>query len=274
MDKKFYFHFYRDFYIEYSPLADTPPATLGGFHLHNLGELIIVEEGASTVISDGMIKSVAGSYAIYYPPHAIHQQLNAPNYKYTRWLITIEPAYLDGLDFPDSTFVLNLTADNLRRLVEPAKLLLFYSGDEKNVDRKLVEARRRSIVGLMLIELSDMLSGGRVEVPVGANYISGVCRYIDQHLSENLTLDELAERFFVSRAKLTQNFRGALGMSVGEYIAVTRVGTAKHLLKSGKSVSETAVLCGFTDSSHLIRTFSRLCGETPAVFRAKNHKDP
>ena len=111
-----------------------------------------------------MIKSVAGSYAIYYPPHAIHQQLNAPNYKYTRWLITIEPAYLDGLDFPDSTFVLNLTADNLRRLVEPAKLLLFYSGDEKNVDRKLVEARRRSIVGLMLTELKDSLKEKAIEL--------------------------------------------------------------------------------------------------------------
>lgn len=246
---------------------------LGGFHLHNLGELIIVEEGASTIISDGMIKSAAGSYAIYYPPHVIHQQLNAPNYNYARWLITIDPAYLEELDFPDSTFVLNLTADELKRLVEPAKLLLFYSGGEKNIGRKLVESRRKSIVGLMLAELSDMLSGAREEVPVGTNYISGVCRYIDQHLNENLSLDELAERFFVSRAKLTQNFRKTLGMSVGEYIAVTRVGTAKHLLGLGKSVAETAQLCGFTDSSHLIRTFSRLCGETPAVFRTKNRKD-
>lgn len=64
MDKEFYFHFYRDFYLEYSPLTEKRPSMQGGFHLHNLGELIIVEEGASTMIADGVVKSAAGSYAV------------------------------------------------------------------------------------------------------------------------------------------------------------------------------------------------------------------
>ena len=271
MNKEFYFHFYRDFYIEYSPLAEKKPSMQGGFHLHNLGELVIVEEGASTMIADGVVKSAAGSYAAYYPPHVIHQQLNDPRFEYKRWLITIDPKYFDEGDFPDRFFVIDLTDDALKRLVEPAKLLLFYSEDEKKVSRGLVEERRSALTCLIVKELNEMLSESRTEAPDEHDYISGVCRYIDQHLTDKLTLDELSELFFVSRAKLTQDFRATLGMSVGEYISVTRVGTAKHLLKLGKSVSEIAQVCGFTDPSHFIRTFSKLCGETPAVYRKKYH---
>ena len=270
MDKNFYFHYYREFYAEYSGTSERPVVMSGNFHMHNVGELIIVEKGVSTCIIDGSIKSASGSYVIYYPPHTIHQQLNDPDYEYSRYLITLDPAYLEGSGFPEEAFVLPISQDNLCRLVEPIKLLLFYSNDSHMVKRELTEARYNAVIGLIVTELIGMLSGMPEEPAHGRrNYISGVCRYIDQNLTDTLTLDNLAEKFFICRAKLTQDFRAQLGMSVGEYITMTRINKAKQLLNLGKSVSETALLCGFSDAPHFIRTFSKRCGMTPAAYRAK-----
>ena len=81
--------------------------------------------------------------------------------------------------------------------------------------------------------------------------------------------DEMSREFFISRTKLTRDFRAALGMSVSDYITAVRINRSKIFLDENRSVAETALLCGFSSSSHYIGVFAKLTGRTPAEFRKR-----
>ena len=77
-----------------------------------------------------------------------------------------------------------------------------------------------------------------------------------------MNIDTLSREFFISRTKLTRDFRAALGMSVSDYITAVRINRSKIFLDENRSVAETALLCGFSSSSHYIGVFAKLTGRT------------
>ena len=95
--------------------------------------------------------------------------------------------------------------------------------------------------------------------------VAPILNYIRDHLTEPLTLDKIAGKFFLSKHYLCRVFKSATGFSVMEYIIYSRVLRARQLLKEGYSVQQAGELSGFSDNSHFIRTFGHLTGLTRAV---------
>jgi AraC family transcriptional regulator len=88
--------------------------------------------------------------------------------------------------------------------------------------------------------------------------------YIDAHLSENLSLSDLAATVHLAPYYFSRLFRQAYGVSPYQYVIRRRVGKARHLLNNPRlTVAEVAVMVGFADHSHLIRHYKRLLGRTP-----------
>lgn len=96
--------------------------------------------------------------------------------------------------------------------------------------------------------------------------VSPVLDYIRDNLSEPLTLDQIAGRFYISKHYLCRIFKAATGFSVMEYIIYSRVLKARQLLQEGVSVQQAGELSGFSDNSHFIRTFGHLTGLTPGKY--------
>ena len=96
--------------------------------------------------------------------------------------------------------------------------------------------------------------------------VSPILDYIRDNLSEPLTLDLIASRFFISKHYLCRIFKSATGFSVMEYIIYSRVLKARQLLQEGVSVQQAGELAGFSDNSHFIRTFGHLTGLTPGRY--------
>lgn len=88
-------------------------------------------------------------------------------------------------------------------------------------------------------------------------------RYINNHLSEELTLDQLAQRYFVSRAQLCRRFKKATGTSVGKYINAKRLVAARTMILSGKKPTEVFSQCGFTDYSTFYRAYCKFFTHSP-----------
>ena len=95
---------------------------------------------------------------------------------------------------------------------------------------------------------------------------AAILDYIRDNLSEPLTLDQIAGRFFISKHYLCRIFKSATGFSVMEYIIYSRVLKARQLLQEGVSVQQAGELAGFSDNSHFIRTFGHLTGITPGRY--------
>ena len=85
--------------------------------------------------------------------------------------------------------------------------------------------------------------------------VYSVLSYINEHYSENLTLDDLANKFFISKYHLSREFQRLVGTSVHRYIVQKRLVMAKQMLSEGKPSSEVYQQCGFGDYSNFFRAF-------------------
>lgn len=94
-----------------------------------------------------------------------------------------------------------------------------------------------------------------------------VTDYINDHLDQELGLEELAAIAQLSAFHFCRSFKRSIGFTPHQYVIQQRVERAKLLLKDGKmGISEVAIACGFTHQSHLNRHFKRLTGVTPKNF--------
>ena len=92
--------------------------------------------------------------------------------------------------------------------------------------------------------------------------------YLNDHLSEDVSIERLAAIANYSPAQFRRLFTRLMGQSPSAYIANVRINNAKVLLKTtDKRISDIAVEVGFFDHSHFIRTFRKLVGVTPAEYR-------
>ncbi len=93
-------------------------------------------------------------------------------------------------------------------------------------------------------------------------------KYIEDHFTQNISLDELAAQSFLSKYYFLRQFRLHTGFSPGAYLRACRINRAQNLLRATDlSVEEIASRSGYADVSAFIRSFRRSTGMTPANFR-------
>jgi len=106
-----------------------------------------------------------------------------------------------------------------------------------------------------------------------ARQLRHALEYIEAHLSEDVSLAEVANASITSVSSLTRGFNASLGVSPHRWVLKRRIALAQRLMYEGATpLSEVAVCCGFADQSHLTRVFMRQVGSTPTVWRRKVHR--
>ena len=92
--------------------------------------------------------------------------------------------------------------------------------------------------------------------------------YIFQHKGERLTLQNIAEHCHVSEGYLSRLFKKNLGSSYSAYIPHLRISWAKTMLETTEqSITEISNVLGFSESGYFIKTFKRIEGVTPLVYK-------
>ena len=107
----------------------------------------------------------------------------------------------------------------------------------------------------------------------GINYehlscVEKVTNYILNHLSEPLTLDNLAHQAHTSRSYLCSLFKEINGVSLWEYITIKRIDLAIRLLRETQEpVTLIGEKCGFNTSANFNRAFRKITQQSPSEFR-------
>ena len=99
----------------------------------------------------------------------------------------------------------------------------------------------------------------------GLRDLDEVLNYIHQNLTQKLTLEDIANRFFVSKSKLNQRFRSQTGSTVMEYVSRCRLKYAQQLLLNGLSAVEACQACGFGDYTAFYRAYVKTMGHAPRL---------
>ncbi len=131
---------------------------------------------------------------------------------------------------------------------------------------------------LFLNKLFEICSGEQTVLVEGSpDYIRRVLRYVADHMSSPIGVQEVAEEFSVSRSKLDRDFKKFTGITVHDYLESCRINQAKGLLgtEPSLSVQEIAARCGFESEPYFFPFFKRHTGMTPVEYRSRfqtNHE--
>lgn len=116
-----------------------------------------------------------------------------------------------------------------------------------------------------LMLLGDMCSS---IVPEQSETVFEITDYIDRHLSENLTLSDVAREFDYSAPYFSKFFLKHTGEHFSHYLLRQRITRAEHLLMStNHTVEQISQMLGFYNASHFIRNFRKLKGISPSRYR-------
>lgn len=121
---------------------------------------------------------------------------------------------------------------------------------------------------LLLLLLNLILHGskplGKADVREG---VKKACRFMAQHFTECLSLEQISCEAGLSRSTLLRAFAKAKGMTPYRYLKNIRINEARRLLSEGASPLEAAIMTGFSDQSHFTNCFASFTGFTPGVYR-------
>jgi AraC-like DNA-binding protein len=250
--------------------------------------LIYVQEGHCAVTVSGVDYDVPpGQFCLIQPdePHTLHGYSN-----------TITPfAHLDIFynsrreeSYPTRSLQTDLS--DLRDLVQPrlndipgiAVPVVFQPADASGFRETMLKMigtwqqndalsqiqSQYDALGLILALLQQFssLASAAIDQPQSLNWVTAYCAF---HLSEPISVADLAARAYLSPSHFTAIFRRRFGISPHQYLLHLRIQRAQELLRgSGLSLAQIAEQCGFADVHHFSKTFRRVCDSPPGAYRA------
>jgi len=98
--------------------------------------------------------------------------------------------------------------------------------------------------------------------------LQNIKEYLDQNYQKKISLDELAERFYINKFYLTRVFREQFGLSVSHYLTQVRITHAKQLLRfTDLPIEKIGMECGMRDANYFSRAFKKVEGIPPGEYR-------
>ena len=127
------------------------------------------------------------------------------------------------------------------------------------------DRRVQTITNLLpLLNEISIAFGLVTETEINKSLDSRIINYINRHLSEDITLDDICDRFYISKTHLCRIFKKATASTVGEYITVKRLVNARQLILSGTPPTKAYLQCGFKDYSVFYRAYKKKYGIPPS----------
>jgi AraC-like DNA-binding protein len=112
----------------------------------------------------------------------------------------------------------------------------------------------------------------RVNLPHLSEEILSTIRYMNAHLSESLSMDELAARVYLSHTGLIWKFHRELGCTPQQYLISLRIRLAKQLLlESDLPIAQIAQRCGYANAYYFSNAFRTCTGISPSAFRRQTY---
>jgi AraC-like DNA-binding protein len=278
MDPYIYQYSYENqFYITHT---DDPKAPAEyPVHIHDLYEIYYFLSGDVTYFIEGQSYTLSKHDLLVINTGELHKPVFNSSGPYERITIHFRPEYISSFQQKDYNL---LYCFERRKLGHHNRL----DGTEiiaNQVDQYFGSIKKYAIDKIrgsdlmiktyflqMLMALNQIFSEKRTNPDNAMSYdvkIVEILDYINTHLHEQITLDSLEERFYVSKYHLCHLFRKNTGVTVGEYIAYKRILKAKEMLISGTPVLETCHAVGFRDYSNFYKTFRRLEGISPREYK-------
>lgn len=240
---------------------------LQNLHSHPHYEIYYLSKGSRTFLLSNALYHLTAPFLIVIPPHVMHKTEGGA---FERYNVNVASTYLN--DYQKTVF-------------QNASLQIFKPTEKQNEEfiklfDTLIQTDRHKKDGEYIFQtvfsycvflLAQMQ---RTKLPKIAHendvppLVLKIIDHLSTHYSEKITLDELSQTFFVSKATIMYNFKKHMHCSPIDFLLNVRLTKAKELLlRTQKSVGEISELCGFSSANYFGLIFKQKENLSPANYR-------
>lgn len=242
------------------------------YHYHTFHKIILLLAGRADYAIEGERYSLSPGDYVLVGRGSIHRPIVARGDFYERAILYISPEYLQKLSCPDGDL------ENCFLRSQEGFHYVYHAGAGDRVRQlfALLEQSQReggfgasllcqALFVQLMVEVNRIsLSGNTVSAASGDSKIVALLQYLNAHLTEGLTIDELAARFYISKYHMMRRFRDETGYTIHGYVTEKRLLLAQQLLEQGLPMGETALRCGYQEYSTFSRAYKKQFGRSPS----------
>lgn len=256
-----------DFSISYVDLESSLNINESETHIHKECEIYLNLSGDVSFEVENKIYPISRGSVIITRPYEYHHCIYHSDECHKHYWITFSAGQDDellNLFFKREKGMDNLIILNESELSETCDLL-----DEMLSNKTDLLKRRINFLKVIYI-----LNSGKKTMY--ANSIDGISndtiralQYIDEHLTEEISVKDIADACNVSPSTLERRFKDSLNIAPFAFLRKKRLITSMEYLRRGDAVSEAAYKSGFSDYSNYIHLFRKQFGMTPLQYKKK-----
>lgn len=274
--KGYLFSDFRVFRLKDASLQPIP------FHYHDFHKIILFLNGNVDYVIEGKTYHLTARDVVFVSAGEIHRPIFLSNRaEYDRIVIYVSPSFLDrwqaqDAEHSDLSKCFSLARDASSVMHQPLGTshdLLFHMDKlEKAAHGK--GFANKLFTEILFIEfmilINRLLEGHELANLENTSYdpkIQEVLAYINQHLSEELSIDTLASHAYTSKFYLMRKFKANTGYALHQYIRSKRLLLARDMLRSNLPIAQIASDVGFADYSTFSRAFKEMFQCSPREYR-------
>ncbi|MCI5868695.1 MAG: AraC family transcriptional regulator [Dorea sp.] len=245
------------------------------YHYHDFDKITIFMKGHVTYTIEGKSYDLKPYDIVLVKHNDIHRLTVDNSTLYERIIVYISPNFMNA--YQTDSYDLNYCFEkaeeehsNVLRItsLEKSSLLRSISRLEASFsdDGYAADLYRQIIFLEFMIHLNRAARKDHlkyIDTDSCNTKIQDILGYINENLREDLSIDSIADQFYISKYYMMRLFKQETGYTLGQYISQKRLLLAKELLLSGEPVTKACFDCGFKDYSTFSRAYKRLFGESP-----------
>lgn len=244
--------------------------TVFNLHTHATAELFYLISGGGVFHIEGSSYRLQPGDIVLMRPAEAHYIEQDPTLPYERICLNFDPKILSTLD-PENTLLRPYydrepgNRNHYRTAGTPDAVCRTYLDNILNAPDDRLKAVANLILLLRQVCVMFDREGAAPEEPDTLEY--RIVRYINDNLQKDLSLQDLCDYFFISRAQLCRRFKKVTGTSVGKFVTAKRLLKAQHLICQGKKPTDVFAECGYQDYSTFYRAYLQHFGHSPRDAR-------
>ncbi len=251
-----------------------------GSHIHtHFYEIHFMLRGDMDIAIDGTKKKLVRGDVTVISPGEIHRPYINSNREYERTVLHVSDHLLAELSTPYTNFqsmfrsnrlhFIHFTEEELKGLLVCADQIKKYVDNPGLMGADIMQ---QSYLNIVLLQILEKLQAAGEDEKKGVGYqessplIEGAVDYINRHLTEDITVQSIAEYLNVSRSYVSRVFKERTGSTLWGYVVAKRLILSQRLMLEGKSITEACYDSGFRDYAHFIKSFSKKFGMPPGKY--------
>lgn len=249
------------------------------FHYHEFCKLVMLVSGQGEYTVEDRHYSLQAGDILLIGNGQIHRPEFARGTEYERIIFYISPQFLKKQSTEDCNLE-ELFGDvngHILRLEERRykKVFQLAEGLEEELKREDYgkDILANSLLLQLLVKVGRYRTIGQLKMQeqqeISDERIKRILDYIEAHLSEELSIEDLSERFYISRFHMMRLFKKETGLSVYGYVTERRLFFARELIRQGEAATESCFRAGFGSYSSFTRAYGKRFGTTPTGRNGK-----